>query len=105
MRPILFITLLFCGLCSTDLSAQASNRMKVIALLLKKHEPAKIQLTYNLNEAKSNAFIRQDAGVRYIAFSDPIPKFQLPRGAIVCRFEEYVQLHSPFKLNIGVGGE
>ena len=34
-----------------------------------------------------------------------IPKYCLAKGAVICRLEEYVQLHSPFKLNIGVGGE
>ena len=34
-----------------------------------------------------------------------IPKYCLAKGAVICRLEEYVQLHSPIKLNIGVGGE
>ncbi len=37
--------------------------------------------------------------------SEPLPRFKLSHGAIICRFEDYVQMHTPMKLNIGVGGQ
>ena len=88
--------------CLQSISAQSHNRRVMIDMILSnsrhsfKSNPDQKVHFYSLQEAPAPAcFMRVDA----------IPKFQLPRCSVVCRFEEYVQLHSPFKLNIGVGGE
>ena len=83
--------------------AQSHNRRMVIDMLLSasrhsfKIKPAQKTYFYIPLEATSSkgCFPRLE----------PIPKYCLAKGAVICRLEEYVQLHSPFKLNIGVGGE
>ena len=96
------IVILLALSCFHSISAQSHNRRVMIDMILSKSRHSfKIKTDqkvhfYSTQEAASPAcFMRTEAS----------PKFQLPRGSIVCRFEEYVQLHSPFKLNIGVGGE
>ena len=82
-----------------------SNRQKVVNMLLS-------QSHLKVNNNRENHL----AGI-YILSSGPqptpscfrqvstIPKYCLDKGAVICRLEEYVQLHSPIKLNIGLGGE
>ena len=103
MKITTLIGLLLLGLY--DASGQSSNRMKIIEMVLKTRKPIREQIDYSLEQSKYTVIIKTDTPLKFISFSDPIPRFQLPHGAIVCRFEEYVQLHSPFKLNIGLGGE
>lgn len=103
MKIATLIGLLLFGLYDT--SGQSSNRMKIIEIVLKTRKPIREQIYYSLEQSKYTVIVKMDAPLKFISFSYPIPRFQLPHGAIVCRFEEYVQLHSPFKLNIGLGGE
>ena len=103
MKITTLIGLLLLGLY--DASGQSSNRMKVIELILKPRKPIREQIDYHIEQGIYAVSVKTDATPKFVSFSDPIPKFKLPHGAIVCRFEEYVQLHSPFKLNIGLGGE
>ena len=103
MKITTLIGLLLLGLY--DASGQSSNRMKIIEIVLKTRKPIRERIDYSLGQSKYTVIVKMEAPLKFISFSDPIPRFQLPQGAIVCRFEEYVQLHSPFKLNIGVGGE
>ena len=105
MKITTIIGLLLLGLY--DASGQSSNRTKIIEMVLKKHQPLREQInhTYPYCGGVYTVTVKKAAKTEFISFSEPIPRFQLPHGAIVCRFEEYVQLHSPFKLNIGVGGE
>jgi hypothetical protein len=103
MKSLLLI-LLFSGFYYNSASAQdAGNRKKVIAMVLEQ------------SRVKTNLEIHQ-AGIYSIRSVEPsspqgfrslntIPRYCLAKGAVICRLEEYVQLHSPFKLNIGVGGE
>ena len=103
MKKSTLIGLLLFGLY--DASGQSSNRMKAIELILKPRKPKREQIDYHMEQGIYAVIVKTDATAKFVSFCDPIPKFQLPHGAIVCRFEEYVQMHSPFKLNIGVGGE
>lgn len=97
------IVILLALSCFHGISAQSHNRRVMIDMILsnsrhsfKTNPDRKIHFYEARGDAAAPAgFMRVDA----------IPKFQLPRCSVVCRFEEYVQLHSPFKLNIGVGGE
>lgn len=109
MKSIITLGLLLLGII--DVSGQSSNRMKVIELvlhkdvLLKTHPPLSAAFYGSPFGGACAEPKDKKTKARVISFCDPIPKFQLPRCSVVCRFEEYVQLHSPFKLNIGVGGE
>ena len=48
-----------------------------------------------------------DGKIRNSVLDTPesLKRYSLPKGNVVCRLEEYVQLHTPMKLNIGVGGQ
>ena len=97
-----FATILLMVCFVLGLSAQTSNRRVVIDLILSKSRSSFHPVTYQ--NTKFNV-LPNAAENRSLVRIAPIPKYCLPHGAIVCRLEEYVQLHSPFKLNIGVGGE
>lgn len=97
-----FIAILFMICFVLGLSAQTLNRHVVIDLILSKSRSSFHQNTYQ--NTKFNEWPNAVENKSLVRIP-PIPKYCLPHGAIVCRLEEYVQLHSPFKLNIGVGGE
>ena len=90
-------------ICAVGLSAQSCNRRLVIAMQLSKSikEPHLIIPT----EAKHSELLLSQNVTPTLRFTDPIPRYCLPKGAVVCRLEEYVQLHSPLKLNIGLAGQ
>jgi hypothetical protein len=95
---ILFFLLLLLNISATTASAQeiSGNRRKVIYMLLSRsHTRAYAVKTSTTTEPAPQGFRTTTA----------IPRYSLAKGAVICRLEEYVQLHSPFKLNIGVGGE
>lgn len=89
-------------LSSVDASfAQSENRGKVISLLLAEarfrvHQAPQILLAKEAKDIPELSVLAQ---------VDALPKYSLPKGNIVCRLEEYVQLHTPLKFNIGVGGQ
>jgi hypothetical protein len=89
-------------LCMTAAAQDVSaNRAKVIAMIMDQTNIKANKLHYN-KATFAPAAEQVQQGFRSTA---PIPKYCLAKGAVICRLEEYVQLHSPFKLNIGVGGE
>jgi hypothetical protein len=88
-------------LCMTAAAQDVSaNRAKVIAMIMD-------QTNFKTNKLHYSKTIFAPAAEAPQGFRNaaPIPKYCLAKGAVICRLEEYVQLHSPFKLNIGVGGE
>jgi hypothetical protein len=96
------IIALILSLCTGSVYGQVPNRRQVIDMILKEHFPKELTgYSYSGINIQKTADTKQSSNMFY----NPIPRFQLPQGAVVCRFEEYVQLHTPFKLNIGVGGE
>lgn len=84
----------------TYASAQLTNRQKVIALLLEQHKLKPMRTaTYQpeVLTAPSSSILCSSV--------NPVPKYSLPKGNVFCRMEDYVQMHTPMKLNIGVGGQ
>jgi hypothetical protein len=102
MKKLVLILLLF-GLHSAAVSAQDSsaNKRKVIAMLL---EQSHTKLNAEGHDHLIGVAAQPSAQLAFRSVA-PIPRYCLAKGAVICRLEEYVQLHSPFKLNIGVGGE
>ena len=97
---VIFLTLC----CLQSLMAQSHNRQVVIDMLLASFHH------HNLKEFTTAAALHSDvlqinSIPSDLRFTDRIPKFCLPKGSIVCRLEEYVQLHTPIKLNIGLAGQ
>ena len=105
MKCITFI-LLFAGLHMGTASGQSGsvNRKKIIDMLL---DQSCVKLNVSGENSLVNNYTISTGPSTSMAFRHvpPIPKYCLAKGAVICRLEEYVQLHSPFKLNIGVGGE
>jgi hypothetical protein len=104
MRNLILI-LLLSGLYSIVSAQDMGNRKKIINMVLgQSHTKANAE---QYNHAMSIYAIMPTAQSTPQGFrsSGTIPRYCLAKGAVICRFEEYVQLHSPFKLNIGVGGE
>jgi hypothetical protein len=101
------LILLLSILCCTATSAQdaSGNRRKVIDVIMR-HSNVKTNTTIFNHPASiysiTSAMQSTPQGFRTMS---AIPKYCLAKGAVICRLEEYVQLHGPFKLNIGVGGE
>lgn len=89
-------------ICSVGASfAQSANRVKVIGLLLE-------EFRFRIHQAPQPLLIREERETptpSVLVHADALPRYSLPKGNIVCRLEEYVQLHTPMKLNIGVGGQ
>ena len=86
----------------TGISAQSHNRRVVIDMILSN---SRHSVKANLQD-KTHFYVLQEAPAPMSLMRvEAIPKYCLAKGAVICRLEEYVQLHSPFKLNIGVGGE
>ncbi len=79
------------------------NRMKVIHMLLE-HTHLKISTDHHHADIYDLMPTSRSEGQGFKA-GVSIPRYCLAKGAVICRLEEYVQLHSPFKLNIGLGGE
>jgi hypothetical protein len=100
------LLVLFSGLYCTMVSAQdaAVNRRKIINMVLGQSHVKANAANYNHAGIYANTSAPPSAPQGFRTLSS-IPKYCLAKGAVICRFEEYVQLHSPFKLNIGVGGE
>ena len=84
--------------------AQATNRQKVVSMLL-----AESRLKVHINRYYHSELLIADvpgcSSIMLTAAINPIPRYALPKGNIICRFEDYVQMHTPMKLNIGVGGQ
>jgi hypothetical protein len=101
MKNLIATAVLLCAL--QGLSAQAHNRRTVIDLILT-HSQHSFR---SKPEWKYQFQVKREAPVMCLGYrmEDAIPKYALPKCAIICRLEEYVQLHAPFKLNVGVGGE
>lgn len=81
--------------------AQSTNREKVIRLLLDGSH-LRIHSASKFSPGKINEHASASSVLTHV---DALPKYSLPKGNVVCRLEEYVQLHTPMKLNIGVGGQ
>ena len=101
MKKGIAIFLTLC--CFQCIIAQSHNRRVVIDMILTNSHHNMKKLTPN-PYTRSGLLLTANAPSNF-RFSDPIPKFCLPKGAFVCRFEEYVQLHTPMKLNIGLAGQ
>lgn len=95
----IWLCLLICSVGGSF--AQSANRGKVICLLLKESR-FRVHQTPQILLAKE---MRDIPAPSVLAHVDAVPKYSLPKGNVVCRLEEYVQLHTPMKLNIGVGGQ
>ena len=85
--------------------AGSDNRKKVIDMLLSQSRKKVNTSDVNRNENIYTITSSAPSSSRGFRSVSTIPKYCLAKGAVICRLEEYVQLHSPFKLNIGVGGE
>jgi hypothetical protein len=97
------ISILFAFSCLQSTSAQSHNRRVMIDMIL-----SNSRHTFKTNkDQKTPFYIPMESASSHGCFPrvEAIPHYCLARGAVICRLEEYVQLHSPFKLNIGVGGE
>jgi hypothetical protein len=92
-----------CLIWAVGLSAQSYNRKLVVAMLLSK--PVKQPQLIIPAATKHSELILSQNVTPTLRFTDPLPRYCLPKGAVVCRLEEYVQLHSPLKLNIGLAGQ
>jgi hypothetical protein len=101
------LTLLLSGLCSGIVSAQdiSGNRRKVIDMIIGQSRVKSNADVFNHSANIYSIASKQQSSPQGFCALSTIPKYCLSKGAVVCRLEEYVQLHSPFKLNIGVGGE
>lgn len=100
---ILFFSALHIGIASgQDVSV---NRKKMINMILgQSHIKVGADGFYHSANANSIISAGPPSSQGFHSVSS-IPRYCLAKGAVICRLEEYVQLHSPFKLNIGVGGE
>jgi uncharacterized protein YceK len=102
----LILILLLLSTCSSIVSAQDAsvNRKKIIEMVLSQsHVRSNMENnSHTTNICTITPIASAPQGFRTMS---TIPKYCLAKGAVICRLEEYVQLHSPFKLNIGVGGE
>jgi hypothetical protein len=93
----IFIILLF---SSVALTAQTSPYRHALAMMAIHHIPSHI--------ARSQSSIYMGMPISpptIIPSLAAIPRYNLPRASVVCRLEQYVQLHSPLKLNIGLDGQ
>lgn len=81
--------------------AQSANRVKVLNLLLEESR-SRVHMGPQFLQIKETKDIPSTSVLVHIK---ALPKYSLPKGNVVCRLEEYVQLHTPMKLNIGVGGQ
>jgi hypothetical protein len=106
MKNLILILLLH-STCSFIALAQDATvkRKKIIEMVL--HQSRIRTNTESYKHATNIYAITTGASPAPQGFrtTSTIPKYCLAKGAVICRLEEYVQLHSPFKLNIGVGGE
>ncbi len=107
MKALIIIGLsFFCLYCSAVSGQENSiNRQTIIKMVL---DQSRIKTNSENNSPTAKKFtLNPPAQVSSQCFRtvNTIPKYCLAKGAVICRLEEYVQLHSPFKLNIGVGGE
>ena len=100
MKNRIYIMLALSLLLHITAAAQVSNRQKVIALILwqSKAKP-------HSNPLSQPEILATPSASVMLAPAAEIPKYALPKGNVVCRFEDYVQMHTPMKLNIGVGGQ
>jgi hypothetical protein len=84
--------------------AQATNRQKIVNMILsgckfKAHIARSYQSELLVNDLSGSSSIMLAPAVC------PVPRYSLPKGNVFCRLEDYVQMHTPMKLNIGVGGQ
>lgn len=83
-------------------SAQSATREKVIGALL---EESRFRIRLTPKKITAGNYKEASNQSAMLTHVDALPKYALPKGNVVCRLEEYVQLHTPMKLNIGVGGQ
>lgn len=96
------VTLLLAFSSITSIAAQSHSRRLILDMILSHSRHSFKPIV----SQKNSFFILKEAPAPACMMKvEAVPRYCLAKGAIVCRFEEYVQLHSPFKLNIGVGGE
>ena len=102
---ILILSLL--NTCSSGVSAQDAsiNRKKIIEMVLDQSHVRRNATSYNRTASIYSITPAASSAPQGFRTLSTIPKYSLAKGAVICRLEEYVQLHSPFKLNIGLGGE
>ena len=99
MKYKAYILLFLPCLSFVTVSAQ-TNRQKVVALILEEHQ------LKSRHSGMSQSEVRTSQPLSLLCTSiNPLPKYTLPKGNVFCRFEDYVQMHTPMKLNIGVGGQ
>ncbi len=102
MKNLTFIILLFSLYSAVSAQDVSGNRKKVIDMLLSSSHTKVYADTHSSGIYSIAAKAEAPVGFRTL---NAIPRYCLAKGAVICRFEEYVQLHSPIKLNIGLGGE
>ena len=107
MKVLIIIGLTFFCLYSSTVSGQEAsiNRRTIINMVL---DQSRIKTNIENKNHTVNIYTLNPpapASSQIFRTVNTIPKYCLAKGAVICRLEEYVQLHSPFKLNIGVGGE
>jgi hypothetical protein len=98
-----YILLFFSCAIGFSALAQSTNRQKMLSVILT--EP-KFRIANNSNDRKeplTNTF--NGSSVLFTPTLSAIPRYCLPKGNVFCRLEDYVQMHTPMKLNIGVGGQ
>ena len=98
-----YILLFFSFAVALAAYGQSSNRQKMLSVILA--EP-KFRTANNSNNR--NELLTSNTDGSSVLFSpklSAVPKYCLPKGNVFCRLEDYVQMHTPMKLNIGVGGQ
>ncbi|MCW3127036.1 MAG: hypothetical protein JWO03_2694 [Bacteroidetes bacterium] len=97
-RTYILLVLLFTAGISA--SAQVTNRHKVIEMILEEHKIKPLHSSTYQPEV-----LTPHSSSILCTSVNPVPKYSLPKGNVFCRLEDYVQMHTPMKLNIGVGGQ
>lgn len=105
MKRFLYIIILLAGPAYTAYAQQWPLRWAQVP------ETSFLKTACNLKNSAVIASSETPLPFRYSISARPlpaaayVPAYCLARGAVICRLEEYVQLHAPLKLNIGLGGE
>ena len=98
-----YIPLFFFFVIGLAAFGQSTNRQKMLSVILT--EP-KYRAAYNSNYRNELLAINTDgSSVLFTPALSAVPRYCLPKGNLFCRLEDYVQMHAPMKLNIGVGGQ
>ena len=99
IRHTFILVLFFCCLAA---SAQ-SNRQKMLSVILT--EPKFKTVNSSSYRSELLATSTDGSSVLFTPTLSAVPRYCLPKGNVFCRLEDYVQMHTPMKLNIGVGGQ